>query len=95
MTAPTIATATCSRCPHPLADHGAGCTSGWFAPGPECHCPNDSGGENVQTCARERCKAASGAVTHVDAFGQFFCPDHKRGTAIDEITSWVQGGERA
>lgn len=87
MSAPHVE-ATCSRCPHPLAEHGAGCTSGWIQPGPECHCPNDYDGNNAQSCARIGCNATG---THVARWGQFFCPEHPEpGTlALDEVTSWV------
>lgn len=80
---------TCTRCGHDTVEHGAGCTSGWFQPGPECHCPNDSAGEVAQSCARVGCVGAQ--VTHVDRFGQFFCAGHPETSArpIDEIETWV------
>lgn len=84
---------TCTRCPHPLAAHGYGCTSGWFEPGPECHCPNDSDGQTTETCCIVKCDKAT--VTHVDKWGQFYCAEHaaeepawRSLRAITDVTSW-------
>lgn len=81
--------AACARCPHPLAEHGAGCTSGHFQSGPICHCPNDSDGRVATPCARVDCGVTP---THGDPFGQFFCPPHAGpgALAFDQIPGWVE-----
>lgn len=79
----------CTRCPHPLDAHGAGCTVGWLETGPECHCPNDYDGEVSVDCCYMGCALTP---THADMTGQFYCPQHAvqpyRTRAFDKIKKW-------